>query len=67
MIRLTTLRGDYLYRVVSMSIVSPDDVSVLQPDEGQSLTLITCYPFYYVGPAPRRFVVHADRIEYPGS
>ena len=40
----------------------PDDVSVLESKQGTSLTLITCYPFYYVGSAPKRFVIRAERL-----
>jgi sortase A len=47
------------YVVEKIQIVSPDDVSVLNPTQGASLTLVTCFPFYYVGSAPQRFVVHA--------
>jgi len=47
------------YAVSQVEIVDPDDVSVLRPNGESSLTLVTCYPFYFVGPAPRRFVVHA--------
>ncbi|MEO5923683.1 MAG: class D sortase [Bryobacteraceae bacterium] len=61
-ITLTTLLGEYRYRVLSAKIVPPTDVSVLAPGEGQVLTLVTCYPFYFVGPAPDRFVVRAMRI-----
>ena len=42
-------------------VVAPDDRSVLDPSTGSSLTLVTCYPFYFVGPAPNRFVVRAHR------
>jgi len=48
------------YLVEKIQIVSPEDVSVLNPTQGPSLTLITCFPFYYVGSAPQRFVVHAS-------
>jgi len=48
------------YVVEKIQIVSPDDVSVLNPTRGASLTLVTCFPFYYVGSAPQRFVVHAS-------
>jgi sortase A len=65
MITLTTLHGEYRYRVVSMRIVSPDDVAVLDSNGGEALTLITCHPFYFVGPAPNRFIVRAERV--PGS
>jgi sortase A len=59
---LTTLRGDYRYRVVSMRIVGPTDVSVLNPDGSDILTLVTCYPFFFVGNAPERFIVRAQRV-----
>jgi sortase A len=61
-ITLTTLRGEYRYRVVSTKVVSPDNVAVLNSDGNEILTLVTCYPFYYVGPAPERFIVRAARI-----
>ncbi len=61
-ITLTTLSGEYRYRVVSTEIVSPSDVTVLQPDGHEILTLVTCYPFYFVGPAPDRFIVRAARV-----
>jgi LPXTG-site transpeptidase (sortase) family protein len=46
---------------VATNIVSPDDVSVLDSDGTEGLTLITCYPFYFVGAAPKRFIVRAHR------
>jgi sortase A len=61
-ITLTTLRGEFHYRVVSTKIVSPYDVAVLNPDGNEILTLVTCYPFYFVGAAPDRFIVRAERI-----
>jgi sortase A len=63
-IRFRTTRDELRYRVTKTSIVMPDDLSVLEPqsDPG-TLTLITCYPFYYVGTAPKRFVVHAQRLD----
>lgn len=60
-IRFRTTRDEFRYRVTKTSIVMPDDVSVLEPASQATLTLITCYPFYYVGSAPQRFVVHAER------
>ncbi len=48
------------YRVVSTKIVSPKDVQVLAPAGQETLTLVTCYPFHYVGPAPSRFIVRAE-------
>jgi LPXTG-site transpeptidase (sortase) family protein len=61
-IRFRTTRQEYRYVVTKTAIVMPDDLSVLAPQpEPATLTLITCYPFYYVGAAPQRFVVHAAR------
>jgi sortase A len=60
---LSTLTKDYDYEVTATAIVRPNDVSVLAPTDGEkTLTLVTCYPFYYVGPAPKRFVVQARQI-----
>jgi sortase A len=61
-ITLTTLRGVYRYRVVFTKVVNPDNVAMLNPDEEEILTLVTCYPFYYVGSAPERFIVRARRV-----
>jgi len=61
-ITLTTLRGEYRYRVVSTRVVAPREVSVLKPNGNEILTLVTCYPFYFVGSAPNRFIVRAERI-----
>lgn len=61
-IRFRTTRREFRYRVTRTAIVKPDDLSVLAPQAGPAtLTLITCYPFSYVGTAPERFVVHAAR------
>jgi len=62
LITVTTLAGEYRYRVLSTEIVSPSSVAVLESDGHEILTLVTCYPFYFVGPAPDRFVVRAERI-----
>lgn len=62
-ITLTTPQGGYQYTVVSTQIVDPSDVTVLDPDgESELLTLVTCYPFSYVGPAPQRFIVRAEKV-----
>jgi sortase A len=61
-ITLTTLGGEYRYRVVSTKIVEPDDVAVLNSDGKEILTLVTCYPFYFIGSAPNRFIVRAARV-----
>lgn len=63
LITLTTLGGGYRYRVVSTKIVLPSDVSVLDSDGREILTLVTCHPFYFVGAAPDRFIVRAERIK----
>ena len=62
-ITLTTLQGEYRYRVVSTKVVSPKDVAVLASTGGDVLTLVTCYPFYFVGAAPNRFIVRAERFK----
>lgn len=59
---IATLSGVYQYKVVYTAIVSPNDVSVLEAGTHEVLTLVTCYPCYYVGPAPGRFIVRAARI-----
>ena len=59
---LTTLGGVFKYRVQSTEIVEPNDVQVLDPGIGESLTLVTCYPFGFIGSAPQRFIVHARRV-----
>jgi sortase A len=47
------------YFVTKIIITNPDDVSVLEPSSAASLTLVTCYPFYFVGSAPQRYIVQA--------
>lgn len=66
-ITLKTLDGDFQYRVESTAVVPPSDVRVLQASSGRTLTLITCFPFYYVGSAPNRFVVRAREIASPAG
>lgn len=61
-ITLTTLSGSYLYRVDGTSVVEPEDMEVLADSDDARLTLVTCYPFYLVGPAPKRFIVRAHLI-----
>ena len=60
-IEIETLKERQLYRVQRIWIVTPEDVSVLDPTPVPSLTLVTCYPFYYIGSAPQRFIVRAAR------
>jgi sortase A len=58
-IELQTARGDAKYTVSSIDIVDPSDVSVLAPTPEKTITLVTCYPFYFVGHAPKRYIVQA--------
>ena len=60
-LRVSTLHGDFRYQVRETMVVGPNDVWVLDPTDRPTLTLITCYPFSYVGKAPRRFIVKAER------
>jgi sortase A len=62
-VTLSTLQGEYRYRVLATQVVSPDNMSVLDPGQSEILTLITCHPFYFVGAAPNRFIVRAERIQ----
>jgi sortase A len=61
-ITLTTLDGSYSYRVDFTEVVGPQDTEVLDHSDDAILTLVTCYPFYFVGPAPKRFIVRARRF-----
>jgi sortase A len=58
-VRITTQAGVYDYQVDSTDVVGPERVDLLDASAAATLTLITCYPFNYLGPAPGRFVVHA--------
>ena len=62
-ITLKTRNGDFQYVVESTAVVRPGDVQVLEPTGGRTLTLITCYPFSYLGRAPDRFIVRAREME----
>jgi len=61
-IRMVTSTGTYEYKVQSLKIVRPVNVEVLDPTPEPALTLVTCYPFNYVGSAPKRFIVRAKQI-----
>ena len=61
-IQFSTLSGDFKYVVESLIIVEPDNVGVLAPSSENVLTLVTCYPFSYIGAAPKRFVVRARQV-----
>ena len=58
-IEVTTLTGQQTYTVTMLSVVDPLNVSVLDPTDESTITLITCYPFYFMGAAPERFIVRA--------
>jgi sortase A len=60
--RVVTAYGEFMYQVKRIVIVAPDDLSVLTPTPQAALTLVTCYPFSYVGHAPKRFIVQAARV-----
>jgi sortase A len=59
-IELVTISGTDVFVVDQIRITSPGDISVLRPRAKHSLTLVTCYPFYFVGPAPSRYIVEAS-------
>jgi sortase A len=61
-IRLDVPNESFEYRVVALDIVAPDDTRVLGSNGGRDLTLVTCYPFSFIGNAPDRFIVRATRI-----
>ncbi len=56
----------FKYQVTGKKIVQPEDLSVLKPTQDAQLTLITCYPTYYIGPAPKRLVIFSKLVE-PGN
>jgi sortase A len=63
LIALKTTEGTSRFAVTETKIVQPSDVGVLARAPGRDLTLVTCYPFFYVGSAPERFIVHARLIK----
>lgn len=65
LIDVVTSRDEYRYRVSWTRIVSPEDVWVLRSTGREMVTLITCYPFDFIGPAPKRFIVRAECEECP--
>ncbi len=67
-IRILTVGHTYEYMVDSTETVDPEDTQVMESRGRRELTLITCYPFYFVGSAPKRFIVHARPLSNdPGS
>jgi sortase A len=61
-IDLVLPKGSETYVVDNIRIVDPTEVSVLESDSTSSLTLVTCYPFYFIGSAPKRYIVHSTRV-----
>ncbi len=66
-VEVRTAARRYVYEISAVSIVDASDATLLAPTREPSLTLVTCYPFYYVGPAPRRFVVRGVLISSQGA
>ena len=62
LVMLETPSGKYQYEVVRTAVVGPQRVELVQPSSKSDLTLVTCFPFHYIGPAPERFIVQAMRI-----
>ena len=62
-ITLETPSGDVKYRVSNTAVIDPDNVEALRLGAPSGLTLVTCYPFHFIGPAPHRYIVLADRID----
>jgi sortase A len=63
-IELRTRNGTDIYAVDHIEVVSPREVRVLKADNNSTLTLVTCYPFYFIGGAPKRFVVKANLTQH---
>lgn len=61
-ISIVTTENTYTYAVQSTQIVNPENVKVLSPSDQPVLTLVTCFPFYFVGDAPQRFIVKAQLV-----
>lgn len=61
-VQFSTLNNDFKYVVESLIIVEPGNVGVLAPSHENVLTMVTCYPFFYIGAAPKRFVVRARQV-----
>ena len=59
LLELESLSGPRSYKVTSLTIVEPEDLWPLDPTDVATVTLVTCYPFYFVGSAPQRYIVQA--------
>jgi sortase A len=62
-LQITTGDRMYQYRISKTLIVGPDDVYVLDPTARPTVTLVTCYPFDFIGHAPKRFIVQAELVD----
>jgi len=61
-VQFSTLKGNFKYEVESLRVVAPDNIGVLAPSGENVLTMVTCYPFDYVGSAPKRWIVRAKQV-----
>lgn len=66
-IEMLTYQGESEFVVSSITIVDPADVSVLAPTDDSTITLVTCYPFYFVGHAPKRYIVKGELLSKSGQ
>jgi sortase A len=64
-IRFVTRQGTFEYQVRWVKVVAPTDIRVLESSTGHELTLVTCFPFRYIGPAPQRFIVRGQEVSRP--
>jgi len=64
-VNFNTPEHSFEYIVESIDVVGPYDIQVLEPSTARELTFVTCFPFHFVGPAPKRFVVHAREVDGP--
>ncbi len=64
-VRIEAPDARFRYRVTETRVVGPSEVEVLDPSAGSHLTLVTCHPFDWIGPAPRRFIVRAELLDGP--
>ena len=62
LITVETVAGNFTYKISRFRIVGADDRTVIVPTKTAVLTLTTCYPFHYIGSAPKRFIVSADLV-----
>jgi sortase A len=66
-VELTTLKGIYEYKVDAIEVVDPLRTDVLESSGISTVTLVTCYPFQWIGPAPKRFIVRGHLLRARGA